>query len=271
VASVSATGGEKKLPHLFHIQSIGLWPTHLTELRCRCVRVGAGLRGFARSGRESLILKPKYLGIYSFYIILAKLKITYNLEEREYKRNSFNSFHLFISRQFNVPALYIYSQLRKEDSSHILYIQDRPARCRLATGGCLGHSLYRSFYVHLLSLYLLNFADVTLYLLKKERGKQETATISNIPDLKTRGIPECESRDRERVTDPKLPFFQQPTQTRSSEAAQPSAARIARAWWLKGRAGCMHVLERPNRHAHAALHPTTDYPSRALPLTMPQR
>jgi len=32
--------GEKKLPRLPHIQSTGLWPAHLTELRCRCVWVG---------------------------------------------------------------------------------------------------------------------------------------------------------------------------------------------------------------------------------------
>ena len=30
----------KKLPRLPHIQSTCLWPTHLTELRCRCVWVG---------------------------------------------------------------------------------------------------------------------------------------------------------------------------------------------------------------------------------------
>ena len=38
--------GGKKLPRLPHIQSTGLWPAYLTELRCRCVWVGQGFGGF---------------------------------------------------------------------------------------------------------------------------------------------------------------------------------------------------------------------------------
>jgi hypothetical protein len=39
-------GEGKKLPRLFYVQSTGLWPAHLTELRCHYVRVGHGFGDF---------------------------------------------------------------------------------------------------------------------------------------------------------------------------------------------------------------------------------